>query len=148
MQIRKDPSGITLVHLLTGIALMGLVLAGSLSGVLSLTRAVSLTAAAQAVRGDLAYARTVAVARRERIELTLTPDGDLVTLDSRDSVVHRTRLLGADALRLDSIRLRPSTLRFNSRGQAAPGSVYLHSGERNLRLVLSFVGRIREERSP
>jgi hypothetical protein len=46
---------------------------------------------------------------------------------------------------LDSIRLRPATLRFNARGQAAPGSVYLYRRDRGVRLVSNFLGRIRQE---
>jgi hypothetical protein len=53
---------------------------------------------------------------------------------------------GSD-LQMDSIRVRPPTLRFNSRGQAAPGSIYLYLGVRTVRIVSNFLGRLRVESS-
>lgn len=140
--------GTTLFQLLVAMALLGIALTGSISGVRSLARSAELAGASRLVRAHLAYARTVAIARREVVELMLTPSGELLLLDSRDSVVRRTPLLGADGFRLDSASLRPTTLRFNARGQAAPGSVFLHGGGSGVRLVMNFVGRIREEKLP
>lgn len=140
--------GATLLQLVVAMALLGIALAGSISGVRSLARSAELAGASRVVRAHLAYARTVAIARRELVELTLTPSGELLLVDSRDSVVRRTPLLGADGFRLDSASLRPTTLRFNARGQAAPGSVFLHGGPSSVRLVINFVGRIREEKLP
>jgi hypothetical protein len=57
----------------------------------------------------------------------------------------RLALAGPDALPVDSLRVRPATLRFNARGQAAPGSVYLYRGRRSIRIVCNFLGRLRIE---
>ena len=146
MQLTTSGAGFTLLRLLVAIALLGMALTGSISGVRSLAGSAELAGASRGVRGHLVYARTVAIARREVVELTLTPTGELLLVDSRDSVVRRTPLLGVDGFHLDSARLRPATLRFNARGQAAPGSVYLHGGRSGVRLVLNFVGRVREEK--
>ena len=79
----------------------------------------------------------VRIRTRGRGELTLTaPDGRLVS---------RTNLLDGP-FRVDSVRLRPSTLRYNSRGQAGPGSLYLYRGRRGVRIVSNFLGRLRIER--
>lgn len=138
--------GTTLLQLLVAMALLGIALTGSISGVRSLARSAELAGASRLVRAHLAYARTVAIARRELVELTLTPSGELLLVDSQDSVVRRTPLLGADGFHLDSASLRPTALRFNARGQAAPGSVFLHGGRSGVRLVMNFVGRVREEK--
>lgn len=146
MRLTSPGAGFTLLRLLVAIALLGLALAGSLSGTRSLAQSTELAGAARVVRGLLIYARTVAIARREVVELTLTPTNELLLVDSRDSVVRRAPLLGADGFRLDSASLRPPVLRFNARGQAAPGSIYLYGRRGSVRLVLNFVGRVREER--
>lgn len=145
---RPSGAGFTLLRLVVAIALLGIAVTGSISGVRSLAGSAELAGAARVVRGHLVYARTVAISRREVVKLTLTPAGELLLRDSRDSVVRRTPLLGADGFRLDSASLRPTALRFNARGQAAPGSVYLHGGRAGVRLVMNFVGRVREERLP
>ncbi|MEJ2311679.1 MAG: hypothetical protein P8Y10_05800 [Gemmatimonadales bacterium] len=139
-------AGFTLLRLLVATSLLGLALTGSISSLRSMAASAELAGASRVVRGHLVHARTVAVARREVVELTLTPTGDLLLVDSRDSVVRRTPLLGVDGFRLDSASLRPATLRFNARGQAAPGSVYLYGGRFGVRLVMNFVGRVREEK--
>jgi hypothetical protein len=146
MQLTTSSAGFTLLRLLVAIALLGMVLTASISGARSLAGSAELAGASRVVRGHLVYARTVAIARREVVGLTLTPTGELLLVDSRDSVVRRTPLLGVDGFRLDSASLRPTVLRFNARGQAAPGSVYLHVGGSGVRLVMNFVGRIREEK--
>ncbi len=127
---------------------MGIVLAGSVAGARSLVQDSALGSAATAVRGQLAYARAVAIARRERISLALEAGGGLAVTDSRDSVVRRVPLLSGRGSYLDSVRLRPAVLRFNSRGQAAPASVYLHGPGGGIRIVVNFLGRVREERLP
>jgi Tfp pilus assembly protein FimT len=139
-------AGFTLLRLLVAISLLGMALTGSISGVRSLAGSAELAGASRVVRGHLVYARTVAIARREVVELSLTSAGALLLVDARDSVVRRTPLLGVDGFHLDSASFRPTTLRFNARGQAAPGSVYLHGGGSGVRLVMNFVGRVREEK--
>jgi hypothetical protein len=107
-------------------------------------------AASRSVRNQLVLARSLSVARRERIRIRLDPEGDLVLLDDSGRRLARATV-GLDGdLRVDSVRVRPATLRFNPRGQAAPGSVYLYRGNRIVRIVSNFLGRLRVEtrRSP
>jgi len=75
----------------------------------------------------------------------LATGGVLETVDRDGAVVDRTRLLDSP-LGVDSARLRPSVMRFNARGQAAPGSLYLYRGRRVVRIVCNFLGRLRVER--
>ncbi|HKK08836.1 MAG TPA: GspH/FimT family pseudopilin [Gemmatimonadota bacterium] len=135
------PSGFTLLEVLIALTLCALVSALSMSGYRRWRDATALAAASRAARGQLALARSRAVARRERLRVRVVA-GALVTLDDAGAVVDRTILVGAD-LRTDSVRLRPATLSFNPRGQAAPGSLYLFRGARGVRIVCNFVGRIR-----
>ncbi len=140
--------GFTLLQLMIAVLLSGIALTGSIAGARSLVQASALGAAATVVRGQLVYARAIAVARREKVGLTLEAGGDLAVTDSRDSVVRRVPLLRGRDSHLDSVRLRPAVLRFNSRGQAAPGSVYLYGRRGGIRMVVNFLGRVREERLP
>jgi len=150
LRVREGVSvqGFTLVRTLMAIIVLGTAATLSVSGLRAFTARAELVGAARVVRGQIGYARALAAARRERVGLELTPGGELILVDSRDSVLRRTRLLGSDGFRLDSARIRPAALRFNPRGQAAAGSVYLHKGNAGLRLVVNFVGRVREERLP
>lgn len=104
-------------------------------------------AAERAVRGQLVLARTVAVARRETVRVRADETGDLVILDGSGARLNSAGIGGATGLGVDSMRVRPSTLRFNSRGQGAPGSVYLYRGNRTVRIVSNFLGRLRTERN-
>jgi hypothetical protein len=79
------------------------------------------------------------------VRVRILADRSLGLLDPRDTVLARIRIAGDGLLALDSVRLRPSTLRFNPRGQAAPGSLYLYRGRRGVRLVSNFLGRVRRE---
>lgn len=144
----RGTHGFTLLQLLIALLVAGLAGAGSVSAARSLVRVSAVSTAARAVRAQLAYARAVAIARREKISIEIEPAGDLAIADSRDSVIRRLPLLGARDSHLDSVRLRPTVLRFNSRGQAAPGSVYLHGPGGGIRLVVNFLGRVREEKLP
>jgi len=102
-------------------------------------------AATWSVRNHLALARSLAIARREKIRVRRDESGDLVLLTlSGERVVAAAVGPSAD-VPVDSLRVRPSTLRFNARGQAAPGSVYLYRGDRVERIVSNFLGRLRVE---
>lgn len=79
------------------------------------------------------------------MRVRLDPGGSLVALDARGRIVAATPLRDAGLLGVDSVRLRPATLRFNARGQAGPGSLYLYRGGRGVRLVVNFIGRVRRE---
>lgn len=93
----------------------------------------------------LSRARMLAVARRQTLRVRISASGSLVLLDPDGERLDEVALQGDGLWTLDSLRLRPATLRFNSRGQAAPGSLYLYRGRRSVRLVSNFVGRIRQE---
>jgi len=135
-------SGLTLVGVLIAVAIAAVLVGLGARGYRTWRDAASLGAAASAARGHLALARTRALARRETLRVRLGPAGDLETLDSAGVVVDRT-WLGQIAAGLDSVSLHPRTLRFNARGQAAPGSLYLFRGRRVARIVCNFIGRLR-----
>lgn len=137
-----------------GHSLVGLLAALSLAGVLSAMAAAGLRdhgpSAALRARGSaavafLARARLEAVGRREVVRLRVRPPGRLVLYDARDVPVARLSLV-EPGTGLDSVRLAPRTLRFNPRGQASPGSLYLFRAGRGVRVVCNFVGRLRVER--
>lgn len=137
-------AGAGLVELLIALSLVAIVTAAGVEGHRRLSAAAALHGAADAARGQLGLARARAVMRRETVRVRVSAEGDLVVLDPGDRVVSRLPL-GRGPLALDSIRVRPATLRFNERGQAAPGSVYLYRGRRGVRLVSNFLGRVRRE---
>lgn len=139
------PRGYSLLELLIVVAVLGILVAGSITGYHRWRDSVALAAAGRGVRGQMALARTRALARRESLRIRLADGGVLETVDATGMVVDRTRLLDPP-LGVDSVRLRPSTLRFNARGQAAPGSLYLYRGKRVVRIVCNFLGRLRVER--
>ncbi|MEN8145139.1 MAG: GspH/FimT family pseudopilin [Gemmatimonadota bacterium] len=140
------PSGFTLLELMVSLSIAGLLLVIAGGALRSYREAVSLDAAARAVRVQLGRARASAIGRREVVRLRLSPDADLWLLDSSGGLLSTVPLGSGGSFAPDSIRLRPSTLRFNSRGQAAPASIYLYRGKRGVRLVSNFLGRVREER--
>lgn len=142
---RTGARGATLPELLIAMVILATLLAMGASGFRTLRSAVSMQAATRSVRNHLALARALAVTRRERIRVRLDAGGDVVLLDDSDR-----RLAGASVgldgdVRVDSVRLRPATMRFNARGQAAPGSAYLYRGDRVVRIVCNFLGRLRVE---
>lgn len=139
--------GLTLVELLIATVLVAVAVGIGVEGVRRYRDAVALDRAADAARGRLAEARFLAVARRGVVEVRVTPGGALELRDTDDAVVGATPLVGG-AFDLDSVRLRPAVLRFNARGQASPGSLYLYRERRGIRLVSNFIGRIRVERFP
>lgn len=137
--------GYTLVELSVALALTGLVILTSAVGWHSWRDAAPLEQAASVARSELARARAAAVARREVLRLQVEGSGSLVVSDA-DGRRLRSTPLRSDPFFLDSIRLRPSTLRFNARGQGSPGSLYLYRGDRAVRIVVNFIGRVRVER--
>lgn len=144
----RGSRGFTLVQMMIAVLLLGIALSGSIAGARLLVGQSAMRAVATEMRAQLVYARAIAISRRENIELTLEPGGHLRLADSKDSVIRRIRLIGDHGSRLDSVLLRPKTLRFNPRGQAAAGSVYLFGSGGGVRLVVNFLGRVREERLP
>lgn len=142
---RFTSGGFTLPELMVAIAVLGLVVAIALPGLRQLRETIALERAESACRGRLAQARMLAIARRGVVRIRTTADGELTLEDPAGDIVSRTRLLDGP-FRVDSVRLRPATLRYNSRGQAGPGSLYLYRGRRGVRIVSNFLGRLRIER--
>ncbi|MFQ5890058.1 MAG: GspH/FimT family pseudopilin [Gemmatimonadota bacterium] len=134
-----------LLELLIVLGILGIAIGAGVQGYRRYAAAAALDGAADLVRSHLGLARMVAVARRETMRVRASPLGDLLLLDPRDSVVAVAPVGRGGPLALDSLRVRPATLRFNARGQAAPGSVYLYRGRRGVRLVSNFLGRVRRE---
>lgn len=137
--------GATLLEVLVAVVLLALVVATGAEGLRRYRDAVSLDRAVAAARGRLAQARMLGVARRGVVKLRITPGGVLELRDPDGVPAGATPLL-SDAFGLDSVRLRPSVLRFNARGMAGPGSLYLYRGDRGVRIVSNFLGRLRTER--
>lgn len=138
--------GSTLVHLLVVLALAGILLAAAAPAVRATLDRLSLDRSADVAEAFMQRARLHAVVRREVLRLRLGPDQVLILFDSEDGPLFIAPLAGDAFVRLDSARLRPATLRYNARGQAAPGSLYLYKGRRGVRLVSNFLGRVRRER--
>lgn len=140
----RPGEGYTLVELLAAVAVAGLVAAMGVSGFRAVREAVVLDRAQAAVRAQLGRARLLALSRGRTVRVRLAAGREL-RLEAGGEVLDRLPLLSG-GLALDSARLRPRTLRFNGRGQAAPGSVYLYRGGRGVRVVCNFLGRLRVER--
>ncbi|MFQ5689646.1 MAG: prepilin-type N-terminal cleavage/methylation domain-containing protein [Gemmatimonadota bacterium] len=137
--------GHSLVELLLALVILA-ILAASLSPARAWLDEVSLARSARLGRAHLDRARMAAVARRDRLRVRLSGTGALLLTDARDSVLAVTYVEGNGLLRLDSARLRPRTLRYNARGQASPGSLYLYRHGKGVRLVSNFLGRVRVQR--
>jgi prepilin-type N-terminal cleavage/methylation domain-containing protein len=139
------PAGVTLPELLITLTVIGALTALGASGLRNLRDATSMRAATWSVRNHLALARSLAIARREKIRIRQDESGDLVLLTPSGERVAAASVGPSSDVPVDSLRVRPATLRFNSRGQAAPGSVYLYRGDRVVRVVSNFLGRLRIE---
>lgn len=140
--------GFTLLELTVVVALVGLLVIASFEGFRALAESTAITGAARAVNEHVVRARSTAVYRRERIRLRLDSFTELTIRDGRDSVLHSLSLARTGPFGIDSVRLRPATLRFNPRGQAAPGSIYLYRSNRGARVIVNFLGRVRVQRFP
>jgi prepilin-type N-terminal cleavage/methylation domain-containing protein len=141
----RGAAGVTLPELLIVLTIIGTLTALGASGFRSLRDATSMRAATWSVRNHLALARSLAIARREKIRVRLGPRGDLTLLTASGETVAAAAVGPGADVPVDSLRVRPPTLRFNARGQAAPGSVYLYRGDRVVRVVTNFLGRLRVE---
>jgi len=139
------PAGVTLPELLITLTMVGTLTALGASGFRNLREATSMRSATWSVRNHLALARSLAIARREKIRVRRDESGDLVLLSPSGERVVAAAVGHAGDVPVDSLRVRPSTLHFNARGQAAPGSVYLYRGDRVVRVVSNFLGRLRVE---
>jgi Tfp pilus assembly protein FimT len=136
-----------LPELLIALTVVGTLTAISASGIRNLRDATSMRAATWSIRNHLLLARSLAIARREKIGVRRDASGNLVIVGASGEMLMTAAVGPAADLTIDSLRVRPATLRFNARGQAAPGSVYLYRGDRIVRVVSNFLGRLRVEAS-
>lgn len=136
--------GFTLAELMIVLTVVSTLLTVGWSGARAFREASELQAAARRATAQLSLARRLAVNRRETIRVRLL-DGDLALTDVDGRPLLRVPVGGPDGLPVDSVDVRPATMRFNNRGQAAPGSVYLYRGRRSIRIVCNFLGRLRIE---
>jgi prepilin-type N-terminal cleavage/methylation domain-containing protein len=139
---RSAPNGFTLVEIAIVVGLIGLLLTTTLPATRMLDHW-SISRAARITERHLAGVRLRAVAHRERLRVRVVAPGTLETVDATGAVVDRVELARADGRYVDSVRIRPRTLGFNTRGHGAAGSVYLYRGDRGIRVVSNFVGRLR-----
>ncbi len=142
---RRCTYGVTLPEILIALTLVSTLLALGVSGFRTLRDATAIHAASRSVRSHLALARSLAIARREKVSVRTDASGSLTLYaESGERVTTAAVGPGAD-VPADSIRVRPRSIRFNARGQAAPGSVYIYRGRRFVRVVSNFLGRLRVE---
>lgn len=133
-------NGFSLLEVVVALALAGLT-AAIVASRASLDE-FGLTRAARLAESQLVRARLHALASHTTTEVRLV--GKSLRVAPRgDSLLSRVDLATQALGQLDSVRLRPSTIRFNARGHGSPGSVYLYRGRRGIRLVSNFVGRVR-----
>lgn len=134
----------TLIEMLIALIVLSTTAAIGWSGLRRYRSAAALGGAASAVTRQITLGRTLAVSRRETIRLRAGPD-DLVLLAPDDRPLARLEIGKGTELPVDSVRIRPGTIRFNARGHAGAGSVYLWRDDRGVRLVSNFLGRVRRE---
>lgn len=137
--------GYTLVELTLVLALAATAVLAVTAGWRRWSEGWRLDRAAAVARSELGRARAIAIARREVVRLRVSGRGELILYDAADRRLRSTPL-GGSPFRLDSLVLRPSTLRYNPRGQGSPGSLYLYRRGRGVRIVSNFIGRLRVER--
>ena len=141
---RKSEAGLTLLELLTVLAMFSALAVVALPAFDVLDR-MSLDRSADLAAGHLLRARLGALARREKVRVSLGPSGHLLLLDAAGRRLSSVDLAGQGLLALDSVRIRPRSIRYNARGQGSPGSLYLYRGHRGVRVVSNFVGRVRRQ---
>lgn len=137
--------GHTLPEILIVLTLVGTLSALTVAGFRGLQDATAMRAAGWVVRNQLSLARSLALGRRESIRVTMVSGYGLAILDGAGRRLGGVTTGPGGDLQVDSVQVRPATLRFNSLGMAAPGSVYLHGRGRIVRIVCNFLGRLRVE---
>jgi prepilin-type N-terminal cleavage/methylation domain-containing protein len=137
-------AGFTVVELLIVVVLLGLLFSMSWTALRSSRESAALEGAARAVTRELILGRNLAVARRETIRLRA--GSSELGLFAVDGTRISSLAIGPGGdLPVDSVDVRPSTIRFNARGHAGAGSIYLWKGRRGIRLICNFLGRVRRE---
>ncbi len=137
-------AGYTLLELLVVLVLLGTLSSLSWTALRRARDAAALEGAARSVSRQLAAGRNLAVARRETIRLQAGP-ADLGLYASDGTRISSLAVGPGEELPVDSVDIRPSTIRFNARGHAGAGSIYLWKGRRGIRLICNFLGRVRRE---
>ncbi len=140
-------SGMTLIELLIVLLLLSTVSAIGWHSLRRFRDAAALQEAANAVTRILNLGRAAAISRRETIGLRVG-GGELLLISGDGAVIARLEIGPGAELPVDSVRVRPATIRFNSRGHAGAGSVYLWRRGVTVRLVCNFLGRVRREVLP
>lgn len=138
----RRPSGHSLIEITIALVVISVVAAIALPATSAVDRW-ALTRAARLTERQLANARILAVARRDRIRLRVVGGGTLESLDGAGTIVDRRVLAGGRPGLVDSVTIRPASIRFNPRGHGAAGSIYLYRNGRGIRVISNFVGRIR-----
>jgi Tfp pilus assembly protein FimT len=136
--------GHTLIEAIIALGLIGTVTAAAVTASGTLDR-LALSRAARIVERQLGGARLRAAARREPIRVRGLAD-TLVVTAAGGSMLWRMRLGGRGIGAIDSVRVRPSWIRYNPRGHGSAGSVTLYRGRHGVQVVSNFVGRIRRHR--
>jgi prepilin-type N-terminal cleavage/methylation domain-containing protein len=137
-------AGMTLIELLIALVILSTLSAIGWRGLRRYRDAAALQEAANAVTRALNFGRNSAMARRETIRLRVGA-GELLLLSPDGVPVFRLPIGPGTELPVDSVVVRPATIRFNSRGHAGAGSVYLWRHNVTVRLVCNFLGRVRRE---
>lgn len=137
-------AGYTLVELLIALVVIGTLSSLGWTALRSFRDAAALEGAARSVSRQLAAGRNLAVSRRETIRLRAGP-ADIGIYASDGTRISSLAVGPAGELPVDSVEIRPSTIRFNARGHAGAGSIYLWKGRSGIRLICNFLGRIRRE---
>jgi prepilin-type N-terminal cleavage/methylation domain-containing protein len=144
LPIRPTERGLTLPELITALSMLAVLAALTLPTFDVLAR-LSLDRSADLAAAHLSRARLEALARRQKVEVRLAGGGRLLLVDASGTRVSEVDLAGEDLLAVDSARIRPSSIRYNARGQGSPGSLYLYRGRRGVRVISNFVGRVRRQ---
>lgn len=137
-------AGTTLIELLIVLLIFSTISAIGWRGLRRFRDAAALQEASNAVTRVLNLGRAMAISRRETVGLR-SQARELLLLSSDGSVIARLQIGPGTELPVDSVRVRPTTIRFNSRGHAGAGSIYLWRRGTTVRLVCNFLGRVRRE---
>ena len=137
-------AGTTLIELLIVLLIFSTISAIGWRGLRRFRDAAALQEASNAVTRVLNLGRAMAISRRETVGLR-SQASELLLLSSDGSVIARLQIGPGTELPVDSVRVRPTTIRFNSRGHAGAGSIYLWRRGTTVRLVCNFLGRVRRE---
>ncbi len=137
----NGPCGFSLVELAVALTILGTL--GTVVVASGTVDRVHLSMGSRIVESQLLHARLHAASTHVSTRVTL--DNGQLRVVTADSVALATVRLVGPGTGLDSARIRPATLRFNTRGHGGLGSVFLYKGDRGVRIVSNMVGRLRKE---